>query len=341
MAIDYNSTTAFKYDGSKATIRPWIAKFVPSKGRHYVEPFAGRGNVFWLLSRVCNYQTWQLNDIRTGTPDGFLNGLLNVDVKDIPYHVRKEDWEHWVKLRRDGTPLGAVMEAVLCRNSGTYDSGVEFQGSGGIWSCADGVEHRSNYARINFLRRILRARQCLEQTKCSITDLDYVNLPWDGYTQEDFAYLDPPYLDVCVSSYSEKDFDHEQMIHILKSTRCRWLMSEYEQPVYNKAFGKPVATYYTVQTMSSKGGGGPQRIECLYANFPIKFRRIQYSDRGTKVEQKTLDIMNRNRVVFMQDMERILKNSGYTGGKVREQLKELKYHPDICFNGKVYYWMGK
>lgn len=56
---------AFQYPGGKARLRSWLLPFFPRSGRMYLEPFAGRGNVFFAARAALDFQYWQVNDPNT------------------------------------------------------------------------------------------------------------------------------------------------------------------------------------------------------------------------------------------------------------------------------------
>jgi site-specific DNA-adenine methylase len=54
------------YPGGKSRLARTIVSFLPVRGRTFVEPFAGKGNVFWTAaSQGLKFREWWLNDIAT------------------------------------------------------------------------------------------------------------------------------------------------------------------------------------------------------------------------------------------------------------------------------------
>lgn len=54
----------FPYPGGKARQRRTIARFLPENASVYAEPFAGRGNVFFIAKGLVEAWHWRLNDLR-------------------------------------------------------------------------------------------------------------------------------------------------------------------------------------------------------------------------------------------------------------------------------------
>jgi site-specific DNA-adenine methylase len=52
------------YPGGKGRLAPRIVSLLPRRGRTYLEPFAGRGNIFWeAVQQGLKFDRW-----RTGKP---------------------------------------------------------------------------------------------------------------------------------------------------------------------------------------------------------------------------------------------------------------------------------
>lgn len=88
---------SFRYMGGKARLRKWLIEHFPKKGRTYLEPFAGRGNVFYLACQKLDFQNWQLGDIDIS----FFCSLLTSDLDQLPEIVSKDDFRKWRDLRRE------------------------------------------------------------------------------------------------------------------------------------------------------------------------------------------------------------------------------------------------
>jgi site-specific DNA-adenine methylase len=54
------------YPGGKGRLARFIISQLPKQGRSYVEPFVGRGNLFWAATEAgLQYDKWWINDIVT------------------------------------------------------------------------------------------------------------------------------------------------------------------------------------------------------------------------------------------------------------------------------------
>jgi site-specific DNA-adenine methylase len=106
------------------------------------------------------------------------------------------------------------------------------------------------------------------RTQATITNVDWKQAVAD-LDGDSFVYLDPPYLTARVHAYGPGDIDHTEMVAILKNARFRWLLSEYHEPLYVQAFGKPIwqKEVQLCPTNFKKDGGKERRVECLWKNF--------------------------------------------------------------------------
>lgn len=85
----------------------------------------------------------------------------------------------------------------------------------------------------------------------------------------DFAYLDPPYANCNVgTSYRANDIIHEELIEELLKAPYKWLLSEYEHPIYarlGKPFWRKEVQLRTTNFRDDVGKG--RRVECLWRNY--------------------------------------------------------------------------
>jgi hypothetical protein len=97
-----------------------IVALLPNHGRTYVEPFVGRGNLFWsAASSALKNQNWWLNDIST-IP--FFHAIREIgDVVEVPEHNRDE-YERQRAASKRGDTVAVLLEPLLTFGGGGYCS---------------------------------------------------------------------------------------------------------------------------------------------------------------------------------------------------------------------------
>jgi site-specific DNA-adenine methylase len=228
-----------------------LVSMMPRSGRRYVEPFGGRGNVFWIAATELDFQEWHINDIRTAPWFAAIRAQGNDLI--VPSNTRMEYLERWAAYKQ-GCPYATMLEPFL-----TY-SGAGF-GAGGYRSNEKGGSGSSG-----FRQSIRMAHHIMQAVNPLVTDRDYKHV-LDGLGADDFVYLDPPYLDSRVTAYGPEDLDHTEMVSLLLTAKCRWMLSEYDQPIYRKAFGAPILK----QPATTRHG--KSRQECVWTS--ADFQRLQ------------------------------------------------------------------
>lgn len=231
----------FRYPGGKESVRDEIIKFFPTEGTRYVEPFAGMGTVFYSVYNNLYYKDFWLNDINTNK---FLRALTLVKVSDLPDKVSKSEFEN---LKQEPlTVVARVLEPLITWGGKGYPSG--YDGSG-------------RYTKAHYGHVIEAAKEILLLANPVITGVDYeeVLLACD---ENDFVYLDPPYLDNDISTY--ENIDHEKLVRCLDQASYTWILSGYENSLYNTWFGEPVAR---ITKKADLARDGNERIECIWSNY--------------------------------------------------------------------------
>ena len=253
----------FAYNGGKANLRTFISYFFPREGTHYVEPFAGRFNVFFLQKVIGKYQNFHLNDIRTKVLFDAISNYSGQDIPDVPPGTLISDLEknvHPVVFR--------LLEPLLCWAGGDYSTTTK----------ALPVPGR-NFAQ--YKTNILRAQLLLEGVL--FTELDAIEvIDYYGQYETPVLYVDPPYLGANVSAYSDKDVDYERMLRSLTRCKCRWVMSEYQNELADSYIGQPKACYYTKVNTQGKTAKTKDVVEVLYSNFELGAPKV--IDFGNKVK---------------------------------------------------------
>jgi len=224
---------------------------MPTSGGIYAEPFAGRGNVFWLAATKLQFSNWWLNDIRTSE---FFRALLSDgDSIEVPAQTR-EEFERYKALSSSGDRASILLAPYLTYNGAGY---------GASYRSAKGSPTRAGYERT-----LRSANRILTQTRPTITAHDWKNVHSE-LGKGDFALYDPPYIWAAVHGYGDDDIDYSELIHALKQAPYHWILCEYLHESYLEAFGPPFWRK-DVQLCSTNfryDGGKQKRVECLWRNF--------------------------------------------------------------------------
>lgn len=200
--------------GSKVRIRKQLLELFPYSGRKYIEPFAGKGNVYFLAVQTLNYQQWILND-KFNLP--FFQAIRDVNIVDLPDHVDETESNLLSKVFED-SPVAKVLEPILSYGSKGYKSGLN--------------RGHSRYVRRTMIDKVMQAKSLLN--RALIFGLDWeeffkLSLSTGDICQEDFIYFDPPYFDTR-SSYP--NIYHYGLVELLNKLPCRWALSGYDNYLY-------------------------------------------------------------------------------------------------------------
>ena len=255
---------AFGYEGGKAALRSWLINYIPAGGSLYIEPFAGRGNMFWLVCCCRQFKDWWLNDLRQAP---FFEALKVVDVKDLPVSVERLQGDDFLAGKLRGDPIPWIMESAVVWSGSRLETnwfkGTRRTGRNGLIT--------EDYNHIAWCKKVSNAQAMLRHYKVRITDWDYTALPWHDWDESVLAYVDPPYQGIAVRSYSEADLDYGELVQLLKQTKARWVLSEYEHPMYLKAFGRPVSRKFKGSSCSlNRGTKRSGRVECVWQSKNLR-----------------------------------------------------------------------
>ncbi len=235
------------YPGAKGRIAPVLVSMMPSNGYTYMEPFAGRGNVFFAAAPILKFDKWVINDISTAP---FFRAIIDKGATiRVPVRTRCE-YVRQKSLFQKGNVRAMLLEPYLTFSGGGYRNG----GFGGKRSANAG----------GYARTLRRCAEILNKSSAIILSVDWKSLGWESLTERDFVFLDPPYYGADVRAYSSK-FDFHAMVKTLSGARFRWMLTEYEQDFYIKAFGRPC--YTKRMQLACDGRGLRRRTECMWKNF--------------------------------------------------------------------------
>lgn len=215
-------TPTFKMHGSKARTAKWIASHFPTKFNRLIEPFAGRGNVFFRSCSECDFNSVVLNDTNTGP---FLKALRDykgdysfVDAGEIG----KVQWQAW----RDAPPSHerAMAESYVARFGSSYDTGPTKAGG----------DSANGHSRDNTIRRFKAGGELLRQKDAQIFELDWKSFVSGLEIKEgDVVYLDPPYDVPQHVHYG--NINHDELLEWCKSLACPVYITGYTSPRYESA----------------------------------------------------------------------------------------------------------
>jgi site-specific DNA-adenine methylase len=238
------------YPGGKARLAKQIISFLPGEGRTYLEPFAGRGNLFWAaVEGGLKFRRWWLNDINTAP---FFDAIQKLGDKiEVPPRSRSE-FDRQREADKSGDPTATVLSPYLTFSGG----GFRYAGKGG--------EHAVSAS--GYQRTLRECHRILTRTRPRITALDWRKLGLEKLTQDDVVILDPPYPGADVKAYSEETVDYERLVDVLLKARFKWLLCGYPHPLLHR-LGRPIwardMQLLCVQIKQGQEG----RSECLWSNF--------------------------------------------------------------------------
>lgn len=233
---------AFPYPGGKFKVVDWLLEYFPRDGDIYLEPFAGRGNVFFNVRGELNFRRFILNDPITYK---FFIALREIDSSSLP---TEPDFE-WLKLMvLADDPVALVLEPVLSfRGKGYKHGGLK--------------DHDPDRYNVTAYRaKIVEAKALLYNV--TILGKSWEHIKWSQLTEDSFVYLDPPYLDTSGVGY--ENIDHVALCCLLKTAPFRWIISGYDTPSYRWLLGDPLDTLERYRDMSNTG---EKVVECIWSNI--------------------------------------------------------------------------
>ncbi len=238
------------YPGGKGHLAKTIVSFLPKHGDTYVEPFAGRANVFWAAATHLNFKRWWLNDLRT-VP--FFRALQSMGATvHVPPRTRREYQRQWEAFKQ-GDEMATLLEPYLTFGGGGYGHG----GFGGKRTAS-----QSSYQRI--LRECHRIMKVISPR---ITSIDWSQMGLEQLTPDDVVVLDPPYKNADVRAYKANDIDHDKLLSVLKKAKFRWILCGYRHRDYVLKLGEPFFTEDVQLRSANCRTHRELRVECLWKNF--------------------------------------------------------------------------
>lgn len=242
---------AFRHMGGKARLRKWLVEHFPSSGQFYIEPFAGKGNVFYEAVQQLDFQYWELNDINTK----FLHALRRADLKQLPQSVSKAQFEDWKSRAVQGDLIAQLIEPRITYAGKGYAHG--YSGHSGT---------HVGYSGENYLKVCQAARLLLDSVSY-VKERDWRET-LELADQSCFVYLDPPYLNT-VASYS--NIDHYELILQLNAASFDWAISGYRSDLYDSRLQFKCRFEYerNSEIKSSNSGKREAVMETLWTNYEL------------------------------------------------------------------------
>jgi site-specific DNA-adenine methylase len=252
------------YPGGKGRIAPQIISLLPKEGGLYLEPFAGRGNLFWAaVEQGLQYRRWWLNDIATAP---FFEAIKSHgrNVR-VPARSRQE-FERQREAYERNDPTAILLAPHLAFSGGLYESGVK-GGSG----CGD---DDGGCSSAGFQQTLRDCHKILRRTQPKITGLDWTQLPLDKLPDDSVVIFDPPYPNARVKAYSDAIIDYEQLVDTLLRAKFRWLLCGYPHPLLHR-LGSPIWARDMQLLCVRIKAGQEERNECVWANFTPEIEKSQ------------------------------------------------------------------
>jgi hypothetical protein len=167
------------YPGGKSRLSRTIVSFLPKRGRTYVEPFCGRGNLFWSAASLgLQYEKWWLNDVAT-IP--FFDAIRRAGhTLRVPARC-KEEYDSQKEAYQSGDLSAILLEPYLSFSGGGYFAAGRKLGGGA--------------SAVGYQKTIRQCHRIMHQTKPRLTSFDWRKMGLERLTDEDVVVLDPPYPD--------------------------------------------------------------------------------------------------------------------------------------------------
>jgi len=287
------------YPGGKGRLARTIVSFLPKRGRTFVEPFAGKGNIFWeAASQRLEYRDFWLNDIATSR--FFLAIKVAGHKLKVPTRSRTE-YERQREASISGDLNAILLEPYLSFSGGGYFAA----------GCKGGTGRDKNYGGVSatgYENAIRRCHEIMRKTQPRITKLDWRKMGLESLREEDVVFLDPPYPASNVRSYNESTVDYDELVDTLLRARFRWVMCGYLHPLLCP-LGEPFWAK-DVKLLCVRGEE-EGRTECLWSNFverskrtvlPPMFRNklrnladatsLSFADLDAKVDERLQTVVN-------------------------------------------------
>jgi len=239
---------SFRHMGGKARLRKWLVSLMPKECETYVEPFVGKGNVFFAARGTVKANAWKLDDIDCR----FLRALQCANLDELPELVGRDDYTQW--KNNANHPISILLEPRITFAGKGYKHG--FSGSSGTHVGYSGKCYRSVCEA---------ARQLLDGTE--IQECDWSNT-LATCKEGDFVYLDPPYYG---TQACYRNINHKHLIETLNYAEFNWLLSGYDNPLYevDLQYYRRYGYVRNSEIKSSNTGVRTPILETVWMNYGV------------------------------------------------------------------------
>lgn len=209
--------------GNKTKMANKIMKFAPPHTL-YIEPFFGAGGMFFNKKKarynIVNDQdseVFNLFQILMNNKQELINMLLL-----MPVH--QDLWNYW-KLNKEIDPVKKAVRFLMLSNFGLYGKPDTLRYNGG----------NASQILLEDIEQAYKFMYGVEFMNCDFRVMfDKISLRDNQRKEHVFIYADPPYLETTCYEQHFTEKDSADLFDILQSTRAKWAMSEFDQPIYFK-----------------------------------------------------------------------------------------------------------
>ena len=224
-----------KYQGGKTRELPLITSLLPQNYDTVLEPFAGGAAVSFALGHRCI-----LNDMN----DALINMYRQVSHPNTFHEVFSH--VNWLKTLEHDDLSVEYYKARDYINSGSRDPYT--------WAisyitvrqlCFSGMERYNKSGQFNVPFGHYKKFSCnldwnhmkfLHQSGSSIYHGDFEPI-FDMATEDDFIFIDPPYLDRLGYAHGS-DTLHERLVSCMKNSKAKWLFIHSDNDFYRDALSE-------------------------------------------------------------------------------------------------------